>query len=178
MRNTKRNRLAHLTNTLCNLGFALGEVETLLSVERGLQRWHELECGTGDDKMSVSVEREESFALCTQCGHRFYGHAAEEENCPSCGDCAPIRKKATGKPMRRVQYRGRDGKWVDRKTPCRDMEKANLRRLSRVMEGKSVRAYVQGDPRGCALYILRPGDVPQGGDPNAYYSRGIPVCIN
>jgi hypothetical protein len=144
MRNTKRTKLMHLQDTLCNLGFALGDVGTLLSVERGLQRWHELECGTGDDRVSVSVERDE----------------------------------ATGKPMRRVQYMGRDGKWIDRKTPCRDMEKANLRRLSRVMEGKAVRAYVQGDPRGCALYILRPGDVPEGGDPNAYYSRGIPVCID
>jgi hypothetical protein len=134
----------HLQDTLCNLGFALGEVDALLSVQRGLQRWHELECGTGDDRVSVSVERDE----------------------------------ATGKPFRRVQYMGRDGKWIDRKTPCRDMEKANLRRLSRVMEGKSVRAYVQGDPRGCALYILRPNDVPKGGDPNAYYSRGIPVCID
>ena len=36
-------------------------------------------------------------------------------------------------------------------------------------------AYVQTDPRGVALYILRPGDVPEGGDVDAYYSRGIAV---
>jgi hypothetical protein len=143
MRNTKQNRLIHLFNTLESLGFNYAEFDTLLSIERGLHRWHELECGTGDDKVSVSVERDEK----------------------------------TEKPFRRVQYMGRDGKWVDRKTPCRDMEKSNLRRLSRIMEGKAVRAYVQGDPRGCALYILRPGDVPEGKDPNAYYSRGIPVCV-
>lgn len=35
--------------------------------------------------------------------------------------------------------------------------------------------YVQGDPRGCALYILRPGDVPEGADAGSYYSRGIAV---
>lgn len=33
--------------------------------------------------------------------------------------------------------------------------------------------YVQTDPRGSALYILRPGDVPENKDPSCYYSRGI-----
>ena len=33
----------------------------------------------------------------------------------------------------------------------------------------------QGDPRGCALYILRPGDVPAGEAADAYYSRGLAV---
>ena len=141
--NTKKARLIHLSNALTNLGFNANEIDTLLSVERGLQRWHELECGTGDDRVSVSVERDEN----------------------------------TGKPFKRVQYQSNSG-WIDRKTPCRDMEKANLARLARVMAGKAVRAYVQGDPRGCALYILRKGDVPEGADINAYYSRGIPVCID
>jgi hypothetical protein len=36
-------------------------------------------------------------------------------------------------------------------------------------------AYVQTDPRGAALYVLRPGDVPDGADVSAYYSRGIAV---
>jgi hypothetical protein len=36
-------------------------------------------------------------------------------------------------------------------------------------------AYIQGDPRGAALYILRPGDVPAGADVDAYYSCGIAV---
>ena len=36
-------------------------------------------------------------------------------------------------------------------------------------------AYVQTDPRGCALYVLRAGDIPEGQDPSRYYSRGLPV---
>ena len=143
MKNTKKNRLIHLFNALTSLGFTSEEIDILLSVERGLHRWHEMECGTGNDRVSVSVERDET----------------------------------TGKPFKRVQFQSRSG-WVDRRTPCRDMEKANLARLARVMEGKSVRSFVQGDPRGCALYILRQQDVPQGADVNAYYSRGIPVCID
>ena len=141
--NTKKARLIHLSNSLASLGFHANEIDALLSIERGLSRWHELECGTGNDRVSVSVERDEQ----------------------------------TGKPFKRVQFQAHSG-WVDRRTPCRDMKKAHLSRLARVMEGKAVRAYVQGDPRGCALYILRPDDVPQGADVHAYYSRGIAVCID
>ena len=39
-----------------------------------------------------------------------------------------------------------------------------------------LKTYIQGDPRGASLYILRPGDIPEGKDPCAYYSRGICVC--
>lgn len=138
--NTKKHRMIHLSNALANLGFNADEITTLFAIERGLQRWHELECGTGADRVSVSVERDEN-----------------------------------GKPFRRVQFATQAG-WIDRKTPCRDMEKINLARLARAMEGKAVRAYVQGDPRGCALYILRPGDVPEGKCEHSYYSRGIAVC--
>ena len=35
--------------------------------------------------------------------------------------------------------------------------------------------YVQGDPRGAALYILRPGDIPEGQTADSCYSRGI--CV-
>lgn len=35
--------------------------------------------------------------------------------------------------------------------------------------------YIQSDPRGAALYILRPDDVPEGKEADAYYSRGI--CV-
>ena len=141
--NTKKARLIHLSNALASLGFNANEIAALLAVERGLNRWHELECGTGNDRVSVSVERDEK----------------------------------TGKPFKRVQFQSHSG-WVDRKTPCRDMEKSYLSRLARIMEGKAVRAYVQGDPRGCALYIIRAEDVPQGADVHSYYSRGIAVCVD
>ena len=57
-----------------------------------------------------------------------------------------------------------------------DRERGALRRMADIMARyPSLTAYVQGDPRGCALYILRPGDVPEGKDADAYYNRGIPV---
>lgn len=57
-----------------------------------------------------------------------------------------------------------------------DTEKGALRKLASIMAGyPTLTPYIQGDPRGCALHLIRPGDVPAGGDVSAYYSRGIPV---
>lgn len=61
---------------------------------------------------------------------------------------------------------------------CRapDRERGALKRLAKIMSAyPDLTPYVQGDPRGCSLYILRPGDVPTGKDADAYYSRGVPV---
>lgn len=142
--NAKKQRMARFFDTMSRLGFTFQETEQLLKAERALQRWHELECGTGNDRVTVSVERDEE----------------------------------SGKPFRRVQYMGAGGKWIDRREPCRDTEKAARKRIDSVLSGKSgLSAFIQGDPRGCALYILRDGDIPEGAGPCAYYSRGIPVCF-
>lgn len=63
-----------------------------------------------------------------------------------------------------------------RRTRIRDMEAAALKRLAIVMAPyPHLTPYVQTDPRGGTLYLLRPGDVPEGESPDAYYSRGILV---
>jgi hypothetical protein len=88
-----------------------------------------------------------------------------------CGmDCGGVeRDEATGKT---VWYNSRTG----RRSPCADRETPALKRLAKIMARyPSLAYYVQGDPRGAALYILRPGDVPQGEDVGAYYSRGLAV---
>ena len=60
--------------------------------------------------------------------------------------------------------------------PTPDRETGALKRLAKIMAAyPALSAYVQGDPRGAALYILRPGDVPAGEDAGSYYSRGIAV---
>jgi len=57
-----------------------------------------------------------------------------------------------------------------------DRETGALKRLAKIMaKYPALSYYVQGDPRGAALYILRPGDVPEGKNADAYYSRGIAV---
>jgi len=62
--------------------------------------------------------------------------------------------------------------------PYPDKEKGALKRLAEILEGKGVTHYQQTDPRGCALYLIRPTDVPAGESVNAFYSRGIAICID
>ena len=62
-----------------------------------------------------------------------------------------------------------------RRSPYRDGETNALKRLAKIMGVyPDLRAYVQGDPRGCALYLLRPSDAPMGQE-DSYYNRGIAV---
>lgn len=57
-----------------------------------------------------------------------------------------------------------------------DREKGAEKRLTKIMERyPTLTAYHQTDPRGASLYILRPGDVPDGEDISGYYSRGVAV---
>ena len=36
-------------------------------------------------------------------------------------------------------------------------------------------SYVQGDPRGAALYVLRESDIPDGSKLDSCYSRGVAI---
>lgn len=114
-----------------------------------LQRWHELECGTGDDKVTRSIEREND--------------------------------DGTGKPFMRVQY-ATGGGWVDRKWRIADREAGALRRLARIVAARNAREaspvtpYVQGDPRGAALYVLTEQDLAGGGSLHSVYYRGLAVA--
>lgn len=92
------------------------------------------------------------------------------------------RDEQTGKVFAVNTYTGRKYATADRETGA-------LKRLASIIErrnanlacgllaefGGKVSSYIQGDPRGAALYIIRPGDVPAGEDVGAYYSRG--VCV-
>jgi hypothetical protein len=84
------------------------------------------------------------------------------------------RNKETGKPF--MEYHHRDGRTAQSAYP--DKEKGALQRIAETLKGKEniVGFYQQGDPRGCALYIIRKGDVPEGESVDAFYSRGIAVC--
>lgn len=71
-----------------------------------------------------------------------------------------------------------------KRSPIADRETGALKRLAAIIARVNVQragkvgklsAYVQTDPRGAALYIIRPGDVPEGADVSAYYNRGI--CV-
>ncbi len=94
--------------------------------------------------------------------------------------------------IERDEDRGNKPYWSNLNTGehyvCRvpDREAGALRRLEKIVArrnrevvapfaGSELTYYVQGDPRGGTLYILRPGDVPEGKDAGSYYNRGI--CV-
>jgi len=101
-------------------------------------------------------------------------HRWHENECGTDNGCIE-RDEATGVPYWHNADTGRRWRIADR-------EKGALKRLAAIIEarnerdeGGAVASYVQGDPRGAALYIIRPGDVPAGEDVAAYYSRGVVV---
>jgi hypothetical protein len=59
-----------------------------------------------------------------------------------------------------------------------DREAGALKRAQNIAARYGLTAYHQTDPRGCALYLVRPGDVPAGEDIGSYYSRGIAVVAS
>ncbi len=62
-------------------------------------------------------------------------------------------------------------------TPIADREKGALKRLATIMsKHPKLVSYNQGDPRGCALYILRKSDVRKGESIDSVYNRGVAVC--
>jgi hypothetical protein len=84
------------------------------------------------------------------------------------------RDETTGKPYWRPT--NGDSEFQKGRWPVADREAGALKRLAAIMARyPSLTSYVQSDPRGCALYILRPGDVPAGEKAESYYSRGLAV---
>ena len=70
--------------------------------------------------------------------------------------------------------------WYSRNTPIYsripDRERAALKRLTTIIARyPALRSYVQTDPRGAALYVLREGDIREGKSVEQCYSRGIAV---
>ena len=57
-----------------------------------------------------------------------------------------------------------------------DREKGAKKRLQRLNKKyPQLTFYIQTDPRGAPLYVLRPGDVPEGKEADSYYNRGLAV---
>lgn len=100
-----------------------------------------------------------------------------ELECGTDNGCVE-RDETTGRAFWRSSHN-------DSRYPMRDRETGALKRLASIIGQRNgrlnaapagkVSSYIQGDPRGAALYILRPGDVPAGCDVGSYYSRGI--CV-
>ncbi len=147
-----------LFGRLSALGFTYDESAALRRIEMTLQRWAELECGNDRG----AIERDEK----------------------------------TGKPrfFYDAQVRTMTGQtaWLRRSYPIADREAGALRRLAAIVRDRNARIcgevadyrdaqqkeilpYHQGDPRGCALYLLTREQL--GADAiDSVYTRGLAVC--
>lgn len=157
---TKREALRQTEqeNTLLSLGFTRQEAEQLRRISMTLHRWYELECGDSNQYGDWAIERDDN------------------------GDGPPYMVH------HRYHHDGRGGATTTR-TRIADRENGAKRRLQAIIGARNARVkpangetridpvlpYLQTDPRGASLYIIRPGDVPEGKDIAAYYTRGI--CV-
>jgi hypothetical protein len=113
--------------------------------------------------MGYTYEEAEKLAAISRRLRRWYAR-----ECGTDGG-AIERDETTGRPFW-VTYCERTG--ARRRYPVADQERGALKRLAALARHPY---YLQTDPRGAALYLLREGDVPEGQSAESYYSRG--VCV-
>lgn len=95
-------------------------------------------------------------------------HRWHEMECGTDNGCIE-RDDATNKPYWVSSYNGH-------RSPMPDRERGAIKRLDAIMKNyPTLQSYIQTDPRGASLYILKPGDVPPGHDVSAYYNNGVAV---
>lgn len=162
--------------TLESLGFTAEEAAQLRRISMTLQRWHELECGTD----AGCIERDEK----TNKPYMVSDWGTQWGAGKRCRRAIPDRETGALKRLAAIikarnERKGIAADW--RNYRCVDgtfdIVDANgdIVRQNLPAESAALSAYIQGDPRGAALYIIRPGDVPEGEEVGAYYSRGI--CV-
>ena len=152
-------RITHQENTLMELGFTQQEAEQLRRISMTLQRWHELECGDGNQHNSWAIERDDETEIPYFVQHHYF-HG-------SCQDRVTKRRI----PDRETGARKRLAAIIKARNARKYVMGTDYYGLRR----DEVSAYIQTDHVGAALYIIRPGDVPEGGGVGAYYNRGI--CV-
>lgn len=129
-------------------GISWDDACALRRISMTLHRWHELECGDGNAYGSWTIVR----------GRKVNGAFEYDDN---------------GAPF--TEYHSHSEN-KPRYTQIPDRERNARKRLAKIMARyPGFQAYVQGDPRGAALYILRPSDVPADADVSSCYNRGIAV---
>ena len=116
---------------LLALGISYDDARELRRISMTLHRWHELECGDGNDFCSWVITR----------GRKESGTFIHADD---------------GKPF--LERHMRSGAvaydWIP------DREAGAKRRLAAIMARyPNLAPYIQGDPRGASLYICKPEDV-------------------
>jgi hypothetical protein len=132
---------------LCRMGITYDDAFALRRAAMTLHRWFELECGDSSDRSSWAIERD-----------------GDEPDSP------PYMVTHT--------YRGSGASAhaVTTKQRIPDRETGARKRITAIMEKyPDFIAYIQGDPRGAPLWIVRKDRLPTGIDLDCHYTNGTPV---
>jgi hypothetical protein len=131
---------------LTALGISLNDAYALRRIAMTLHRWHELECGDGNDYASWCITR----------GRKEGGEFVHDDN------GAPYEERHVHSENK-ARY-----------TRIPDRERGATKRLLEIMARyPNLAVYIQTDPRGAPLYILDRATTPQPYE--QFYSRGVAV---
>lgn len=148
-------RITRQQSVLIQLGFTMDEADKLRRISMTLRRWNELECGDGNGY----IERDEKTGkpVYVNCNSRYVS-----ANDPRARSAIADREAGALRRLKAI---------IDR----RNMYQAGVIENGKPVHYQPLNTYIQGDPRGAALYIIRPGDIPAGQTADSCYSRGI--CV-
>lgn len=185
----KHERISRFYDSMRQLGFTFDEIETLRRAQLTLHRWAERKC---NGEIERDEETGEVYSVYQGFGEGKHRHATADRE---TGALKRIADTLVARNERECGYyvgTSSDERFPGIisgpfKTPPDLLSKSHLlyvksgntgwRKAKPPEKFATLTFYHQTDPRGCALYIIRPGDVPEGEDVSAYYSRGIAVCI-
>lgn len=137
-------------------GISWDDAWSLRRIAMVLHRWHELECGDSNNYGSWAIVRGRKQ------DNKAGGTFVHDD------DGAPF--------LEHHHYLHGQGKDTVTHRRLPDREKGAQKRLGKIMARyPGYSAYVQTDPRGAPLFILRPGDIPEDADVSSYYTRGLAV---
>lgn len=156
-------------NRLRELGFTREEAEQLRRISMTLHRWYELECGDGNSYGSWAIERDDNGDGPPFMVHHHYMHGKGKDY--TTRTKIADRERGAIARLRTIIDR-RNARITDPNS--KDAEQ-NIHAASYAKLAGILSYYLQTDPRGAVLYIIRPGDVPEGKDVDGYYNRGI--CV-
>lgn len=150
-----------MLNRLHDLGITPTDALALRRISMTLQRWHELECGDSNNYGSWCITRG------TKSAPGKVGEFVHDDD---------------GLPYLEHQHYGRDIRGAGPQdyttyTLLPDRERGAKRRLAKILTNyPHLTSYIQTDPRGCALHILRKSDLTcEASAEQVYNSRGIAV---
>ncbi len=174
-----------LFRRLGELGFTYEEAVALRRIEMTLHRWAEQECGDSNSVSSWAIERDEKTDRPYRC---VYPHNDKSYRYPIADrEAGALRRLAAIIDARNSRFH--------REATANRLQ--NYRPFG-IIESVPVLSFHQTDPRGCALYLIRAGDLPMMtddelakiGGPGAtatpksrlstilssHYTRGLAVC--